>query len=138
MRITEPSEHQNVKSNDGTRIWLPLALLDDSGPIVLYIAEQAVLKLAKVLDAAEFEQFHSERRLRFPFWAFVKVWRRPSKPSPAQPGTAEQQHNSDFDCFIVDAAEQDIHEAPSVHSTLLLPMLSDSVDSVLPATLGMV
>ena len=105
---------------------------------MLYITEQAVVKLANVLDAAEFEQLHSERRLRFPFWASVKVWRRPSKPSPAQSGTAEQQRNNDFDCFIVDVAEQDTHEAPSTHSTMLLPMLSDSVDSVLPATLGMV
>ena len=38
----------------------------------------------------------------------------------------------------MDALEQDIREAPSIRSTTLLPMLTDSVDSVLPATLGMV
>ena len=38
----------------------------------------------------------------------------------------------------MDALEQDIREAPPIRSTTLLPMLTDSVDSVLPATLGMV
>ena len=137
VRITEPSEGQNIKSNDGTRLWLPLTLRDESGFIVLYITEQAVLKLANVLDAAEFEQLHLERRLRFPFWASVKVWRRPSKASAAQPGTMEKKNN-EFDCFIVDAAEQNVTEAPSLRSIMLLPMLSDSVDSVLPTTLGMI
>ena len=138
VRITEPSEGQNIKSSDGTRLWLPLTLRDESGFILLYITEQAVLKLANVFDAAEFEQLYSVGRLRFPFWASVKIWRRPSKASAAQPGTPEKQHNNDFDCFIVDTAEQDVTEAPSLRSTMLLPMLNDSVDSVLPTTLGMV
>jgi len=134
VRISEPPEGQSIKTNDGTRLWLPLTLRDDSGPIVLYITEQAVLKLANVADAAEFEQLHLENRLRFPFWASVKVCRRPNKPSAAQPGDTD----TDFDCFIVDAGEQDVREAPSLRSTVLLPMLSHSVDSVLPTTLGMV
>ena len=35
----EPSEDQNIKSNIGTRLWLPLTLCDDSGPIMLYITD---------------------------------------------------------------------------------------------------
>ena len=138
VQITEPSYGQNIKSSDGTRLWLPLTLRDESGFILLYITEQAVLKLAKVHDAAEFEQLYSVGCLRFPFWAPVKIWRRPSKASAAQPGTAEKQLNNDFDCFIVDATEQDETDAFSFRPTMFLPMLSDSVDSVLPTTLGMV
>ena len=139
---TEPSEGQSIKNNDGTRLWLPLTLTDDSGTIVLYITEQAVLKLANVIDAPEFEQLHSEGRLRFPFWASVKVWRKRSKPSAVQPGASElgatESKGENFDCYIVDAAAQDIHNASSMHSTKLLPMLSNSVDNVLPTTLGMI
>ena len=149
VRVTEPSEGQSIRSSDKKRLWLALPLRDDSGPIVLYITEQAVVKLANVVDAAEFEQLHTEGRLRFPFFASVKVWRRPCKPSAVQPAgsqpsaapatpTAEHQHNNDFDCFIVDAAEQNMLEIPSVRSTQLLPMVNHSADSVLPATLGMV
>ena len=136
VRITEPSEGQNIKSNDGKRLWLPVTLRDETGCIVLYITEQAVLKLANVVDVTAFEQLHSEKRLRFLFWASVKVWRRPSKASAAQPG-ADDRQNNEFDSFIVDAAEQDVTEAFSQRSTLLLPMLGDSVDNVLPTTLGM-
>ena len=142
VQISEPSEGQNIKSNDGARLWFPLTLRDDSGSILLFITEQAAVKLANVVDAAEFEQLHAEKRLRLPFWASVKVCRRPRKSSAAQPGTScssdTQPDHNDFDCFIVDAAEQNIHEQHSSLSTLLLPMLSQSVDSILPARLEMV
>ena len=144
VQTTEPTEGQSIKNNDGTRIWLPLTVRDDSGSIVLYITEQAALGLANVVDAAEFEQLHGEARLRFPFWASVKVMRRPSKPSVVQPGasqpdlTVRQHSGNSFDCYIVDAAEQDMQEASSIRSTMLLPMLNHDVDSVLPAMLGMV
>ena len=146
---TEPSQGQDIKSKDGKRIWFPITLRDQSGTIVLYITEQAALKLANAVDAAEFEQFHAENRLRFPFWASVKVWRRPSKPSAVEPGlvatsaaendnSKTHQQNNDFDCFVVDASEQNIREAPSVRSAMLLPMLGNSTDNVLPAALGMI
>ena len=146
---TEPSRGQDIKTNDGNRIWFPITLRDQSGTIVLYITEQAAVKLANVVDAAEFEQFHAENRLRFPFSASVKVWRRPNKPSAVQPGLAAtsakapdntntQQQTNDFDCFVVDAAEQDMCQAPSLRSAMLLPMLGDSTDNVLPAALGMI
>ena len=138
VRITEPPEGQSIKSNDGSRIWFSLTLRDESGRIVLYITEQAALKLVNAADADEFEHLHSEHRLRFPFYASVKIMRRPSKPSAAQPGdsfSAGQQENN-FDCFIVDAAEQKC-EVLSLRSTVLFPMVCPSVDNVLPSMLGM-
>ena len=53
---SEPSQEENLKNNDGTRLWFPLTIRDISGPIVLYITEQAALKLVDVADAQEFEQ----------------------------------------------------------------------------------
>ena len=134
---TEPSQGQDIKSNDGQRIWFPITLRDHSGTIVLYITEKAAVKLADVVDAAEFQQFHAENRLRFPFWASVKVWRRPNKSGAGQPGLDAASDNA-FDCFIVDASEQDMREAPSLRSAMLLPMLGNSTDNVLPAALGMI
>ena len=139
VRVTEPAEGQSIKNNDNTRLWFPLTLRDETGRIVLYITEQAALKLVKAVDADEFEHLHSERRLRFPFYAALKILRRPSKPSAAQPAVfVAGQDDNNFDCFIVDAAEQDMREALSLRSTVLLPMLSHSVDSVLPAMLRMI
>ena len=44
----------------------PVTLHDNSGPIVLYITEQAIVKQANVVNAAEFEQLHSERMRHLP------------------------------------------------------------------------
>ncbi len=143
VRVSEPAEGQSMRNQFGG-LWLPLTFRDDTGTAVLYITEKAAVKLANVVDAAEFEQLHAEGRLRLPFFASIKVQRRPSNLSAVQPGvgqtsaTQPTQSDNDFDCFIVDAAEQDMNEIPSVRSTQLLPMLSHSVDSVLPAALAMI
>jgi len=142
VRVSEPPQGQNIKNQFG-RLWLPLTSRDDTGPVVLYSTEQAIVNLTSVVDAAEFEQLYTEGRLRLPFFASIKVYRRPSKPSAVQPGGSPSgaqpsQSGNDFDCFIVDAAEQHMHHIPSIRSTQLLPMLSHSADSVLPARLGMI
>ena len=138
VRINEPSIGQKIKNQFG-QLWLELMCRDDTALIGLYITEKAVVKLTNVVDAAEFEQLHAESRLSLPFFSSIKVLRRPSKPSAAQPGSAETNGTQpEFDCYIVDAAEQDMQEIPSAVSIKLLPMLSHSADSVLPAMLSMI
>lgn len=135
VRVSEPAEGQSMRNQFGG-LWLPLTFRDDTGTALLYITENAAVKLANVVDAAEFEQLHAEGRLRLPFFASIKVQRRPSNLS--NPNRTDDNDAFNFDCFIVDAAEQDMNEIPSVRSTQLLPMLSHSVDSVLPAALAMI
>ena len=101
VQVIEPSQDDSIKTKDGSRPWFPITLRDDSESIVLYITEQAAVKLANVSDAPKFEQLHSEGRLRFPFWASVKVWSRPHKPSAVQPDKSEpQQQGNDFWCPV--------------------------------------
>ena len=143
VRINEPSPSQKIK-NQFDHLWLDLTCRDDEGIIVLYITEKAVVKLTNVVDAAEFEQLHAEGRLRIPFFASIKILRRPSNRSAVQPGglgtnaTQPKQNDNAFDCYIVDAAEQNMEEIPSAASIRLLPHLSDSADRVLPAMLHMI
>ena len=109
---------------------------------MLYITEKAILKLINCVDAAEFDQLYAEGRLRIPFFSSIKMLRRPSKPSAVQPGGTDilrpQNNENNFDCYIVDAAAQDMKEMPSTISVKLLPMLSTSPDGVLPAALSMI
>ena len=109
---------------------------------MLYITEKAILKLTNCVDAAEFEQLYTEGRLRIPFFSSIKMLRRPSKPSAVQPGGTDilrpQYNDNNFDCYIVDAAEQNMTEMPSTISVKLLPMLSTSPDGILPATFEMI
>ena len=138
---SEPSPGENMKNKDGTRFWFPLTIRDISGPIVLYITEQAALKLVDVADAKEFEQLRSENRLRFPVVASVKVWRKPAKTSASQPDQSDGGNSADaneFDSFIVDATQQDTDLPPTLLSTKVLTLQKDSVDNVLPARLDMI
>ena len=88
----------------------------------------------------EFEKLQKEDRLNFPMWATVKVWRKPSKAKTESDGSAAQPANP-FDCFIVDAQEQDMSQAPTSVSMKMLSLLDNRLsnsDGVLPATLGMI
>ena len=126
--IAEPPQDQEIK-NQFNHLWLPLTCRDETGTVVLYITEKAVLSLTNAADATEFEQYHAEGRLRIPVFASIKIQRRRSK--------AEQSDNN-FDCYIVDAAEQDMQNTPSASSIQLFHMISHSEDCVLPATLAMI
>ena len=84
VQVNEPSQGQTIKNQYNT-LWIQLTFRDDTGTIMLYITESAVVKLANCVDAAEFEQLHAEGRLRMPFFGSIKVYRRPSKPSAVQP-----------------------------------------------------
>ena len=126
--IAEPPQDQEIR-NQFNSLWLPLTCRDETGTVVLYITEKAVLSLTNVADATEFAQYHAEGRLRIPIFASIKIQRRRSK--------AEQNDNN-FDCYIVDAAEQDMQNTPSASSIELLHMITHSEDCVLPATLAMI
>ena len=139
VRIAEPPQDQHLRNQFGN-LWLPLTCMDDTGIVTLYITEAALLKLAKAVDAAEFEELFKQGRLRLPFYASIRILRRPSNTSAAQPGGSSQpqQKDNDFDCYIVDAAEQTMEEIPTASSMKLLPMLSLSTDGWLHAMLAQI
>ena len=141
VRVTEPAAVQDVKTNDGARIWFPLPMRDFLGQLTLYITERAALKLAKAADQSEFEKRHKEERLNFPMFATLKVSRKPRAPDASAAGSAAQPALNEFDCRIVDAEEQQLGEAPTTTSTKLLNLLdtkADSADAVLPGALRMI
>ena len=143
LHIAEPPQDISIRNQFGN-IWLPLDCVDETGPIRLYITEKAAVKLFNVVDAAEFEQYHSEQRLRVPFFASVKVYRKRANVSAEQPGSSEvfstppQKEDNEFNSYIVDAAEQDMTEALSIVSVKLLPQFIQTGDSILPAMLPMI
>jgi hypothetical protein len=97
------------------------------------------LSLSKLASAEDFEAAYLDGSLWFPSVSTVKVVRKPSV-SALQPDDLHQQM-SDFSCFIVEAKEQDLAQAPSMKSILMLTNLNDSMtsmDTVLPAMLCLV
>ena len=63
----------------------------------------------------ELETQLKEGMLRFPMLASAKVLRKPTKPNSAeQPACQNGQHDrSEFDCYVVDATNQNIMKALS-------------------------
>ena len=122
-------------------MWFPLTIRDVSGPIVLYITEEAALKLVDVADAKEFEQLRSENRLRFPVVASVEVCRKPATANAAQRDQSDGRnsaHANEFDSSIVDATQQDTDLPPTLLSTKVLTLQKDSVANALPAIFDMI
>ena len=68
-----------------------------------------------------------------------KVVQQPGVFGPFQYSSSQpQQKDNDFDCYIVDAAEQTMQEIPTASSMKLLPMLSLSTDGWLHAMLAQI
>ena len=137
VRINEPSEGQTITNQYGS-LWLQLTARDDTGTATLYITEKAALKLTSTVDAAEFTQLYQQGTLRLPFYASIKVLRKPGNSRAVRPGESPSQSNNDFDCYIVDADAQDMTAFPSARSLGLLSMLDVSAEGVLPAKLAMI
>ena len=92
VRIEEPSPGTNLRTNDGQRLWFRTTIKDVSGPLTLYIREQAALSLSGSASAEEFEQAFQDGNLWFPQMASVKVVRKPaSEQTAAQPAQLAQQ-----------------------------------------------
>ena len=114
---TVPPSADSIKTNDGSRIWFPLSFKDFTGRTAFYITEKAVLKLAQVDTADEFERLHREERLNFPIFATLKVSRKPGKS------------DGEFNCTIVDALPQELDQAPTTSSLKLLTLFDSQGDS---------
>ena len=145
LRVYEPSTGDPVVSSDGkNRLWFPVTLRGQSFHLTLYITERAALRLSGHESVASFIAAHEAGKLWFPVVCSLKILRKRSnmKPSTAIANSAGQPaHKHDFDVHIVDAGEQDLTQAPTMQSLLLLDMMAsrlDSVDVFLPAGLHMI
>ena len=152
VRVEEPQQGATIRSNLG-RIWIKVTLRDFTGQLIgLYMREKAALALSGTQDADMFEAAFQNNELWFPQIASVKIARRvraletPKKEeatleslsSGAARGSGEMD---EVDAIIVEAAAQELGEAPTEQSRALLPALNlcgPEVDRVFPAHLSSV
>ena len=153
VRVEEPQLGATIRTTDGSRIWIKVTLRDFTGQLVgLYMREKAALALSGTQDADEFEAAFQNGDLWFPQIASVKIARRvralgtpktseaalDSLSSGAAHGSGEVE---EVDAIIVEAAAQELGEAPTQQSRALLPALNlcgPEVDRVFPAHLSSV
>ena len=153
VRVEEPQQGATIRTTDGNRIWIKVTLRDFTGQLVgLYMREKAALALSGTQDADEFEAAFQNGDLWFPQIASVKIARRvralgtPKKSAAALDSLSSdaQRGSCDFDgvdAIIVEAAAQELGEAPTQQSRALLPALNlcgPEVDRVFPSHLSSV
>ena len=151
VRVEEPQQGATIRTIDGSRIWIKVTLRDFTGQLSgLYMREKAALALSGTQDADEFEAAFQNGDLWFPQIASVKIARRvralgtPNTQGAAlsslSQGAARGSGEVDgVDAIIVEAAAQELGEAPTQQSRALLPALNlcgPEVDRVFPARLS--
>ena len=104
-RVCPPEKGDQICSNDNTRLWMQVSVLDDSGKLNIYIREKAALSLAGLENKEEFEAALANDTLEFPNKASIKIIRKPAEPG--MPATQESaQKPARVNCFIVEAGER--------------------------------
>ena len=86
--------------------------------------EQAALSLAGVDSKDEFEARRVDDTLDFPTRASIKIIRKPT--APQLPITDSAVKPAWVQCYIVDAAEQDIEDTHSKKSMTLIQLLEQT------------
>ena len=149
VRVEEPQQGATIRSNLG-RIWIKVTLRDFTGQLVgLYMREKAALALSGTKDADEFEVAFQNGDLWFPQIASVKIARRVCAPGTPKTSAAAldslssgaARDSGEVDAIIVEAAAQELGEAPTQQSRALLPALNlcgPEVDRVFPSHLSSV
>ena len=135
-RVHLPDKDANIANNDNSRLWMLVAVEDETGHVKVFMREQAALSLAGADTKQEFESLRADDVLEFPAKASIKIIRK-----PAESLTNSADKPARIHCYIVEAKEQDIAEPPSASSLMLFNLLEKTEGStsvILPASLSMI
>jgi len=121
VRVCEPGCGENIKTNSGERLFVPVRLLDFTGVVHLRVREKAALELSGCSSVEEFVTACTESDLRFPLLASVRVHLRPKSSGASehaghsQSDTQETQATTEIQAIIVEAIPQlwDAAHAPN-------------------------
>jgi len=118
-----PDKNGSVTTNDHTRLWMEVKIEDETGCLSLWMREKAALSLSNTANKEEFESAWANDTLHFPQKASIKIIRKLPQPETPRAG-GSSQGQSRVQCYIVEAGEQAMEDAPSVKSIELLKLLA--------------
>ena len=140
VRIGEPGCGENIRTNDGKRLFVPVRLLDFTGTVNLRMQEQAALELAEQSSANDFETACSGACQRFPLLSSVRVLVRTKAPGASEHAAASQNDSAEVTAVIVEAMTQlwEPRCAPNaavLELSVVLPKLSEPSSRMIVARL---
>ena len=138
--VHPPEKSARVCTTDNSRLWMSVRVEDETGQLKIYMREKAALSLSGADSKQEFEAARADDTMDFPNKASIKIIR---KPAPPQTPTScvEPEARAQIECYIVEAAEQDIQDTPSKSSLTLLSLLERTeahTDACAPAGISMI
>ena len=114
VRLIEPAPAEELKTKDGSRLFVPVRVIDDYGQMVLRMRESAALQASNLRSSEEFEAAVRKGGLRFPILSSIRV--RVKKGASASASASDGQL---IDAVIVEAAAQDIQDACRPNASLV-------------------
>ena len=118
--VTWPNSEE-VCTKDGKRIWFKTSVLDLCGQMSVWVDEKTALSLSQLSSKEEFLTACREGDPKFPPLSSIKVLRNPKNKDGLAADTAWLR--------IVDGSDQNLQQAPTQVTTLLLPMMRACEDS---------
>ena len=119
VRIMEPGPNEEVTTKSGSRLFVPVRLLDATGSSQVRMREDIALELTGMSDKDEFLKSVQDGDISFPMFASVRILIRPQKNSKSNPsGAAEHagdEGNDLLSAIIVAAEDQrlDVEGVPN-------------------------
>ena len=109
VRLVEPNAGETVYTKDGSRLFVPVRIMDDWGQMTLRMREEAALLASGCGSSADFASAVASGALKFPILSSVRVRVRRSATSP----------EDNMDAIVVEAEEQNIAAACRPNASLL-------------------
>ena len=110
VRIMEPAPNDDVFTNDGTRLFVPIAMKDQSGAIDLRTRDKPALEHSSLSNKEEFKEESKQGGLNFPILCSVRVHLKKQKSDDEQ---------ESISAVVVEAAAQDFSKMSMPNTSVL-------------------
>ena len=144
-KVYPPDKAAQITTNEGTRLWMPVKVEDETGYLNIFMREKAALSLAATDTKEDFEAARADDSLDFPKKVSIKIIRKVHGfQTPIAPKDSQNESSAakpDFQCYIVEAAEQAMEDTPSKRSlelVQLLQMTDSQANACVPAGIDMI
>ena len=140
-QVYPPDKAAQVCTNDGSRLWMPVKVEDETGHLNIFIREKAALALSGTDSKEAFEEARAADTLEFPKKTSIKVIRKASAFETPRADSDDSAGKPEVNCYIVEAGEQPMEETPSKRSLELMALLSrtePASNACVPACLSMI
>ena len=140
VRLLPPAIGEEVTTKDGSRLFVPVQMMDQSGSVNVRMREKAALEVTGHATKEKFVEASRQGGVCFPILSSVRVLVSPEKEKQAGQASdsGASEHERQLNAIVMEAVEQDINpkctpNAATLQMTALLKLLPRPTDHILVA-----